>query len=254
MSIYKPMLGEQPDWTRFPRPVSMWVMNEGCGNKIYDLSGNSNDLAFYGSPEWRAGSIGSAVYLNGGAEWLRRLGSIVTSEPFTIVADWITSTDIQDDIVVAISNVAITDDYWALRYGFATSVVRFDVRTTAGGISSTPGVAVAPGQRVWAAAVAESSASRKIYVDGVYRGIDTTDRTPVVDAFIVGNQRYNANYYSFEGRINAVMLFPFALTAQQIQQLYIDPFPWFQREPAIKLWTPPEDGGIVVLRRRRECA
>jgi len=61
MSIYKPMLGEQPDWTRFPRPVSMWVMNEGCGNKIYDLSGNSNTGTLTGSPVW----FGEYITANG---------------------------------------------------------------------------------------------------------------------------------------------------------------------------------------------
>jgi len=62
----------------------------------------------------------------------------------------------------------------------------------------------------------------------------------------------------YQGLIDYEMIFNKALTAQQIAQLYIDPFPWFRQEP-IDLWTAATSVGavppssIAILRRRRSA-
>ena len=64
MRTHKPLLGELPDWTRFPRPVGLWLMNEGGGSRVNDLSGNGNTGTHTGAT-WVAGNSCPAVNYDG---------------------------------------------------------------------------------------------------------------------------------------------------------------------------------------------
>ena len=63
--ILKPPLGTQLNYSH---PLSQglvgyWLMNEGSGNQLNDLSLNGNDLAFYNTPQWVTGESGRAIEL-----------------------------------------------------------------------------------------------------------------------------------------------------------------------------------------------
>jgi len=45
--------------------VGHWRLNEGAGAIAYDGSGNGNDGALQGGPEWVAGVLGAALLLDG---------------------------------------------------------------------------------------------------------------------------------------------------------------------------------------------
>lgn len=50
----KPLLGQRINWAHLLARglVGCWIMNEGSGNKVYDLSGNGNHGTFVNTPEW----------------------------------------------------------------------------------------------------------------------------------------------------------------------------------------------------------
>ena len=43
--------------------VGCWLMNEGSGNKVYDLSGNGNSGTLTNGPEWKANYIKGGISL-----------------------------------------------------------------------------------------------------------------------------------------------------------------------------------------------
>jgi hypothetical protein len=65
--LQKPPLGAQIDWSHpLARGlVGCWLMNEGSGARIYDLSGNGNHGTLTGGPLWKPGKAGVGVYYDG---------------------------------------------------------------------------------------------------------------------------------------------------------------------------------------------
>ena len=64
----KPMLGQQIDWSNplSKGLVGYWLMNEGTGNTVVDLSGYSGTLdSWTGALQWAAGKFGPCLYFNG---------------------------------------------------------------------------------------------------------------------------------------------------------------------------------------------
>ena len=65
----KPMLGLQPRWENplTKGLVGFWLMNEGAGGTVFDLSGNGNNGTFATDPTWSPGKFGSALNFGGTA-------------------------------------------------------------------------------------------------------------------------------------------------------------------------------------------
>jgi hypothetical protein len=58
----KPMLGRQINHAHgLSDFVGCWLMNEGAGDKVYDLSGNGKDGTLTNGPTWDVGSFGPGV-------------------------------------------------------------------------------------------------------------------------------------------------------------------------------------------------
>ena len=50
--------------------VGCLLMNEGSGNKVYDLSGNGNTGTFNGDPQWVPGKFGAAIDFDGDGDYI----------------------------------------------------------------------------------------------------------------------------------------------------------------------------------------
>ena len=247
----KPMLGQLPDWTRFPQPAALYVMNEGTGNRVYDLSGNGNTGVFTGNTLWKPSNndYGSAVYMDGVNDGvLCGIGpSLDVTTNFTIIG-FVTPEATQKSAYATIAQKGTFRYYLGL-----DADLNVQIYTNNLGNLKTTGNLIA-NETSLVAWTHESSADI-IYINGEQAATGNLDDPTLIAGTVLGigirGDGFSNDYY---GMINALMIFPVTLVHQQIRHLQIDPFPWFVKEPAIKLWTPPEDGGIVVLRRRRECA
>ena len=268
MSIYKPLLGELPDWTKFPQPVGLWVMNEGSGNKIYDLSGNGNAGTFIGAATvwtaggtgpWTAGGTGPAVALPG------TFGTYIDIDPISTITEGAGSCTFSvyfnalangsTPLLLTTGGLSTRGIY--CRYLTATPETQLLAYNDADSIvynaSSAANVGFTVGE--WAQyTITWDSVSAHLYKDGVLILSDTSAINPPVSTIDEIQTRSIIGSNSADCLIEYIHIWDKKLSPPEISQLYIDPFPWFVKEPAIKLWTPPEDGGIVVLRRRRECA
>ncbi|MBU0598822.1 LamG domain-containing protein, partial [Patescibacteria group bacterium] len=89
----KPLLGVQLNRSHplAKGLVGCWVMNEGAGNKIYDLSGNGNDGSFPGgtaNPLWKPGRTGPALKFDGVNDYVEKTSFTQITSAITISA-WI---------------------------------------------------------------------------------------------------------------------------------------------------------------------
>ena len=70
--------------------VGHWRLNEGAGAIAYDSSGNGNDGAVQGEPEWVAGMLGGALLLNGVDDYVEIPHSqILTVDNEVTVMAWV---------------------------------------------------------------------------------------------------------------------------------------------------------------------
>jgi hypothetical protein len=95
----KPMLGQQPDNGHWARQglVGHWIMNEGGGNRIYDMAGNNYHLNFVNTPSWNVGKKGSAVkFLSANSDYARSPNSsdIDLGSTSITITMWIKAFDV----------------------------------------------------------------------------------------------------------------------------------------------------------------
>jgi hypothetical protein len=71
-ALWKPPLGAQinPAHPLSKGLISGHIMNEGGGDKAYDISGNNNHFTFNGGANWTAGKFGPAIKFNGSTGYL----------------------------------------------------------------------------------------------------------------------------------------------------------------------------------------
>ncbi|MFC1718185.1 LamG domain-containing protein [Candidatus Poribacteria bacterium] len=68
--------------------AGVWLFDEGSGNTVGDMSGNSNDGELKGNPEWSEGQFGKALDFNGSSDYVEvpHSDSLSITGDITIVA------------------------------------------------------------------------------------------------------------------------------------------------------------------------
>lgn len=217
--------------------IGCWLMNEGSGDRIFDLSGNGN-IGTFGSgaarPVWQGGKFGSSVYYDGGDNVsCPNLGTL--SLPITIVASikrsatgvWhpiFVTHEVDNCYYGAALIIQSSDKVW-LQYGDGDGNTQFD-RNTRHGVSS-----LAANQWYTIAGVIRGQNDMDIYLDGIddggsYSGTATTmDTSSGEPAF--GRWPALATDQYLTGNIEYVYLFNRALSASEIALLDREPFCMF---------------------------
>ncbi len=231
--------------------LGCWLMNEGSGDKIFDLSGNGN-IGTFGSgaarPVWQGGKSGSSVYFDGGDKISGpSLGTLTL--PLTIVASIKRSaTGVWDPIFVTheVDNyyygaaliIQSADTTW-LQYGDGDGKGSED-RNTRHGVSS-----LAANQWHTIAGIIRGQNDMDIYLDGVddggsYSGTATTMDTSSGEPAFGSWSALSTDQY-LTGNIEYVYLFNRALSASEIALLYREPFCMFTGAGR-----PPLIGGQII--------
>lgn len=251
--ILKPPLGSQINHghplTRGLR--AFWLMNEGGGKTIFDLSG-TGDIGTLLGPTWMGGGLdfdgtNDNILLGLHSKFL----GVSTTQPFTVIVQ------------------ARADVYPAERDGFIsclddqTGTVGWDLRLENEAVPSA-GIAFRVGANAAVFAKADFVATNRnqyagrfdgnnieVFVNGIIGGItDTgtingTDRNIYIGANFFPNTPGDANAGRwFDGRISYVLLYNRALSQLEIQQLYREPFAMFLFQP-IDLWVAATSVGVA---------
>jgi hypothetical protein len=240
--LQKPLLGVPVNWSHpLARGlVGCWLMNEGGGNKIYNLSGNRNAGTFVGDTQWAPGKFGSCLSFDGTGDYVTTNKDIIGTESFTISA-WIylKSSAATMGIVESAETGAPGFVAGLITGNLFLRVARRAVEWLATGATILP-----LNTWVFVACTYNGTAGNTtvVYLNG-----RTDGNNYDTDIFTSGNLYigiYRNSY--FNGYIDDVMIFNRALTAQEVAQLYREPFCMFDR-PSIGLLYVPPAGGQTIL-------
>ena len=220
--------------------VGCWLMNEGMGDKIYDLSGNKNTgtLINMAHPSttvsgWNPGKFGHTLNLDGGNDYVECPSPTVSlniTKNITLTA-WIKTTSSTDGLTVTGRGLTGTFDHtWQHYIGLGYNTFFYAnlyAMAAADGIAGT--VLINDGK--WHHVVAQFNGTAiSVYTDGKYDNSKAKTTTPTSNNNLkvrIGNLPGYTDY--FNGSIEDVCIYNRALSAAEILQLYKEPFCIFNR-------------------------
>ncbi len=222
------------------RLAGTWLLSEGTGQVVHDLSGYHRDGTFGGGPLWQPAPFGPAVAFDGTDDWIS-MGNCLNLgiDDITVLVLVQYSADQpeewQGDHIGAIAGKGYLgfDSGYGLSVG-AGSKISWQVRNQDTVFSVGSDGALNDGQWHVATAVCDrdSVTGVRLYVDGV-RQSATADPTSIAGlnltspaAFAIGS-RQDSNLawaWDFLGRVGAVYVWKRVLTETEIGQLYREPF------------------------------
>ncbi len=245
----KPLLGRQINWAHplAKRLVGCWVINEGSGNKVYDIASHKYDLDFNNSPIWVPGKDGAAIdFTAGSSQYLEINVGILQAYPITM-ACWFRANDITTDYVL----MGLVDQ--------SETSVRFLMMAngTAGG---DPIRAFADAGRqaltttgysanTWhhACVIYENVNDRSAYIDGGSKGTESSAdsvTTANLDRFSICRAGDLTPSSYFDGQIDIPMVWNRILSDDEVEWLHREPYSMFQQNRA-RLFSVT--GGIAVF-------
>jgi uncharacterized delta-60 repeat protein len=214
---------DQEDTDIFSGAVSLWHMDEGSGEVIYDSVG-ANTGYLVSSPPWVEGHSGYALSFDGAWDFVDA-GNFAPLNPSQItVAAWIKATNWKNEIW---RGVVVGKNDWAGSQAHGYSLMTgdngklsFQVATSSGWIEASTTSLMNTGQ--WHHIVGTYDGTTvKVYIDGAERG-SAAGGGDIVDSSYhlnIGRCPY-ASDRLFDGLIDEVSIFNRALTPTEIQTIY----------------------------------
>jgi len=242
MTIFhqKPLLGQQINWSHpLARGlVACWLMNEGSGNRIYDLSGNKNDGIFVADTKWVSGETGQALKFDRGDDAViidRDLGVYTNIS----ISAWIKYDNAADNKTIVGSYSSSTPPIWFV-------IQLNDIKLYRGNYSGS----YALQSDTWYHVVGivegiDATKDAEIYVNGV-RVVDTDNIAGDMGAdkgsFQIGSLADLA-YQFFGGIIDEVRIWNRALSSTEVAWLYREPYAMFEQA---LIWPMAVAGGLSI--------
>jgi len=235
--ILKPRLFRKPSLSHpFARGlVGLWLLNEGSGNKVFDLSGNGNVGTFAGTaPSWTVGKFGSAVLLPGTDEYISFGKTIGNVSAGTIIV-WAKPTAFaQQGVLVGdtdheFSMILWDDGNMYFRVGGAQEA------TPTGGYTDNT-------YHQFAVTWQGNGKPCYGYIDGVLKTTDN-QQAGAAGNFFIGSRNGTQNYLN--GGIDHCLYYNCFKTASEIVLLCREPSCMFERDP-IELWSAATLGAAPV--------
>ena len=231
----KPILSRQINWSH---PLSRglvgcWLMNEGSGSIVNDLSGNGGTGIITGAT-WASGMYGPAIDFSGTSQYIVCANSPakdVGGKDFTVIVRF-KADNISGDPMI-ISKDKFLDHGFFLRIdddGSFDSNVNYN--TTDAIIYGTFG-SINIGRWYDVAMVHRGSSNKTSYhyIDGGYVSVSGAGNGTYVEStfnLTIGATSHNPTLYGFDGLIDHVFFYHRALSASEILNLYRSPFCMFE--------------------------
>ncbi len=221
----KPMLGTPINWAHplAKGLVACFLMNEGSGNKIYDLSGNRNTGSLVGNTYHLNGLV-----MDGGGDYVNLSGSTAYLTSATVSAWFIANNPGTDTFLLACtSDWGINTLYAYIRWSSdAILVWSWDSSGPRINLGSPPITA----GRLNNITCTNSPSGVILYLNGV-RVADNAQICwrIMINGSLIG--KYNSDTTCFNGTICSQAIYNRALSAQEVQQLYQTPYAMFEQEP-----------------------
>lgn len=212
--------------------VGCWLMNEGGGNKIYDLSINNALGTLQNSPPWVAGTAFDNYELSftSTSSQYVSINKLLQLADFT-VSLWLTATDFASSYVV-LSYSANGQSF----IGTLTSNTVISYRNESTVLRSFT-VPALTAKKLYHLVLTRTGSTNRCYINTVESstGVITDSGTFNLDSI---GYTFTPSL-SWNGHVNNVLIYNRGLSPSEIRQLYAQPFA-FMRQPRIILPdTPP---------------
>ncbi len=260
--MLKPVLGSQ---IQLGHPlarglVGLWLMNEGSGNVVQDLSGNGNTGTATSGVSWTGGPFGSVLNFPGAVDYVEIADSPIL-RPGTgdyTIGVWL-EVPFSGDTWAGIYSKgmytsAVANTWGLLREGTSTTRVAYQQATDGGGAfgcNISSGV-MADGWRFILAR--RIGTTTQLYVDAILIAQDTSagDNLSITSSVAIASDTV-VRKICFDGNISHAFQYNRALSVSEIALLYQNPFAMFERDP-IELWVgttsvgapPAGNAGIMI--------
>ena len=208
--------------------VGCWLMNEGGGGKLFDLSGKNNTGTITNAL-WTSGKFGSCLSFDGNDDYAQITDNATLrfgTGDFAVSA-WFNYAGVDSSGYSNIISKGRTGDAeWFM--DVFTNFVRFYAgNTMVVGSSGATSVST----NTWYNVIATRNGSNGyIYLNGLLKATDTSSS---VDLSTTKNIKIGVNTEvtdrDFNGKIDDVKIYNYALTPSQIKQLYTEPYCMFQK-------------------------
>ncbi|MDI6777894.1 MAG: DUF2341 domain-containing protein [Patescibacteria group bacterium] len=206
------------------KPVGWWKMDEGEGTTAYDSSGNNQNLTLAGAPMWSSGRFNNSLDFERDSSqnaWTS------DSPTLSITSDLTLSAWIKPESITGGTDFDIIDkwkdpgpSYMLCQSG---SEIRMYIDSLAD-YKTTSGLGLQAGTWYHVAGVYNATAQTvTLYVNGIDKGGSVTGTIPssIADStgkLYIGDRTDPTNYY--DGQIDDVRVYNYALTAEQIRQVF----------------------------------
>lgn len=248
----KPMLGQEIDFTRVNGLVGFWVMNEGVGDKVYDLSGNRNKGSLSSGLVWLSGPVIANTLSSADVITIPHSSSLIGMSALTIVVKaknnkaFIGATGSE---YMVLKGTSASNGNYTFYWSQAEDIV-FSLPDTSGGdkYCSPDDFLTDTDWHQWVARW--DGAEMSVWKDAV----KASETTAFSGTLSVGTANLefsgNGTNDSWDGQIEYVYIYNRALSTSEIQKLYENPFQMF--EPVFPVWwyggigAPPAGGGQYI--------
>ena len=247
----KPMLGRQVDGgdSLADGSVGLWLINEGSGNRTYDLSGNGQICNLVSDPPWVAGKYGTALDFDGSADF-GNCGVIKNTNVGGTIIVWCRPDTLVGTGVVASFYASGTDGWGLWR---STEFIRINDDIDNAGTFRYIHTITADTDYMFAA-VMEEDLENKLYVNGVLVGSGESSSgglNSFAGALYLAARNATVQF-PFGGKFDMAMMYNRALTASEIADLYEDPFRFMvDDDDYLPLWYAALPTGVTFLNQVR---
>ena len=249
--MMKPVLGSQ---LQGGHPLAQglvccWLMNEGAGSLVNDLSGNENTGTFGSgttSPIWTHGNSGPAVQFTEASEMVITSNdnpTLHSYSAFTVVAAVRLLDSPDNDIIAIHRNTNPNPDVGWYMSAVGTEY-RFYVYANAGGKYADTGAGTITVGATQLVVGTYDGEKVRTYIDGI-GPLETSAATSGDTGDTVGRaMEIGGDYLPIDQLIEYFMIYNRALAPSEITSLTAKPFQMFRRRP-IELWTAATSVGAA---------
>lgn len=247
----KPMLGKQIDWSH-PLTnglVGCWLMNEGSGDIIQDLSGNGNTGSFVADTHFVPGKFGPALNFDGTGDYVKcGLMPAVEGIGALTVSCWVKVPGTPASTQMIVSKRGEANDRCFYLHVRSSTTVFFGVYDSGDGESLAQKTnALVPG--TWNHIVGVyDGANVRVYADTI-PGADVV-QTGVTDAstqeLAIGADKGDVGGDNWLGQIDNVKIWNRALSASEVALDYREPFCMFKEDLPVSMMYSYAVGVVVT--------
>lgn len=236
--ILKPRLFRKPRKGHWATKglVGLWLMNEGSGDKVYDLSGNGNIGTFVGDTHFVGGKFGPVLDFDGTGDYV-------------VVSDGALRSAISSEVTIATWAYVTADGVerriFDRQGDYSLVIHQNNIKLWIENVWNVTGASVSTGLHYIVGTFSDLENKVKVYVDGVLKDERTENVVIAPNAAANSYIGCKANLGNFWlGQIDHVLIYDRVLSASEIAKLYLKPFAMFERDE-IELWVGATSVGVA---------